>query len=115
KLEVPAEDVLLPDNNGAEINHLARDATSDPFDPVNLRIDQSFLNRGAAKKLLTTVPVRKPHKQDFIRVHPSEDCRLTAALIELHEDRETYLVLPGFAHQLNEGEYFTATLYLCIN
>src|SRR6266446_4716672 len=62
--------------------------------PEALRIDQSFLNTGAAKKLLTTVPIRKPNKQDFVRVHPSPEYRLTVALIELKESRETYLVMP---------------------
>jgi hypothetical protein len=85
------------------------------FDPVKLRIDQSFLNHGVAKKLLTTIPIRKPNKQDFFRVHPSENYRLPAAFIELKDDRETYLVLPEFAPQLSESEYFAAILYLCIN
>jgi uncharacterized protein YbdZ (MbtH family) len=87
----------------------------DPFDPENLRIDQSYLSQPAAKKLLTTVPVRKPHKQDFIRVHPAEVYRLNAALVELHDERETYLVLTRFISELGEGEYFVATLYLCVN
>jgi hypothetical protein len=85
------------------------------FDPSELRIDQSFLNRAAAKKLLTTIPVRKPKKQDFVRVHPDEKYRLPAFLIELEEDREVYLVKPGFSAQLGESDYFAATLYLCIN
>jgi hypothetical protein len=108
---------VLPDNVG---NGVSAPSPTSPnpfaaFDPVNLRIDQSFLNHGVAKKLLTTLPIRKPNKQDFVRVHPSEEYRLTAALIELKEDRETYLVMPGFIRQLGEAEYFLATLYLCIN
>jgi hypothetical protein len=87
----------------------------DPFDPENLRIDQSYLSQPAARKLLTTVPVRKPHKQEFIRVHPAESYRLNAALVELHDERETYLVLPRLISELREGEYFVATLYLCVN
>jgi hypothetical protein len=104
----------LPDNVGNGSS--APSPTSpDPFDPTNLRIDQSFLNHGVAKKLLTTLPIRKPNKQDFVRVHPGEAYRMTAALIELSEDRETYILTPGFTHQLAENEYFIATLYLCIN
>jgi hypothetical protein len=87
----------------------------DPFDPVNLRLDQAALTRGAAKKLLTTVPVRKPNRQDFFRTHPSHEYRLTAAFIELKEDRETYLVAPAYTSQLIDGEFFAATLYLVIN
>lgn len=42
----------------------------DPFDPENLRLDQSFVETSGVKKLLTTVPVRKPNNQDFVRVRP---------------------------------------------
>jgi hypothetical protein len=41
-----------------------------PFDPANLRLSQSFVETAGVKKLLTTVPVRKPSAQDFVRVHP---------------------------------------------
>jgi hypothetical protein len=42
--------------------------------------------------------------------------RLTpAAIIEVKEDREVYLVLPGIAQQLPPGEFSVVTLYLTIN
>jgi hypothetical protein len=87
---------------------------SDPFDPVNLRLDQSFVETSGVRKLLTTVPVRKPNNQDFIRVHPGEDYRLAAAVIELKEDREVYLVLPTVAAQL-PGECVPVILFTGIN
>ena len=31
-----------------------------PFDPASLRLDQSFADTVGVKRLLTTVPVRKP-------------------------------------------------------
>jgi hypothetical protein len=34
----------------------------DPFDPAALRLDQSFTDTVGVKKLLTTIPVRKPGK-----------------------------------------------------
>jgi hypothetical protein len=67
------------------------------------------------KKLLTTVPVRKPNRQDFVRVHPDPAYRLTpAAIIEVKEDREVYLVTPNMAQAL-PGEFSTATLLTTIN
>jgi hypothetical protein len=87
----------------------------DPFDMDNLRIDQSHLSQPAAKKLLVTVPVRKPHRQDFVRVHPAPEYRLNTALIELHDEREVYLVPKPLVPELGEAEFFAATLYLCIN
>jgi hypothetical protein len=91
------------------------DDKTDPFNPTSLRLDQSFADRVGVKKLLTTVPVRKPNRQDFVRVHPDPKYRLTpAAIIEVKEDREVYLVTPDLAQQL-PGEFSVATLYLAIN
>src|SRR6478752_7913554 len=85
--------------------------TPNPFNPAALRLDQSFAETVGVKKLLTTVPVRKPNRQDFVRVHPDPAYRLTpAAIIELKEDREVYLVMPDMAPNL-PGEFSTATLY----
>jgi hypothetical protein len=88
---------------------------SNIWSPEALRIDQSFLNVGAAKKLLTTVPVRKPNKQDFVRVNPDPDYRLPVGLIELKENGEMFLVVRAISQELSESEFFLATLYLTIN
>jgi hypothetical protein len=89
--------------------------TPDPFDPASLRLEQSFAYGAGVKKLLTTVPVRKPNRQDFVRVHPDPAYRLTpAAIIELKDDQETYLVLPSMASELAR-EIAVATLFLTIN
>jgi hypothetical protein len=86
-----------------------------PFDPAMLRLDQSFVTNPGVKKLLTTVPVRKPNRQDFARVHPAPAYRLSpAAIIELKEDREVYLVTPDIASEL-PGEFGVASLYTTIN
>jgi hypothetical protein len=87
----------------------------DPFHPENLRIDEEYLQQGLVKKLLTTVPVKKPTKTDFIRVHPSQEYRLNVALIDFREDRETYLVAPRFFGYLDESLRSVHTLYLAIN
>ena len=87
---------------------------SDPFDPVNLRLDVSFSGTVGVKRLLTTVPVRKPHRQEFVRVHPASEYRLTpAAIIELQGERETYLVPPELVPEL-AGQCAYVTLYLAI-
>lgn len=88
--------------------------TADPYDPENLRLDQSFVELAGVKKLLTTVPVRKPKSQDFVRVHPSADYRRDFAIIELEEDRESYLVTPTVAADL-QNEFKPKTLFTAIN
>jgi hypothetical protein len=90
--------------------------TPSPFDNLAaLRLDQSYADTVGVKKLLTTVPVRKPNRQDFVRVHPDPAYRLTpAAIIEVKEDREVYLVTPDMAQAL-PGEFATVTLFTTIN
>lgn len=91
------------------------DNAPNPFDPAALRLDQSFADTVGVKKLLTTVPVRKPNRQDFVRVHSDPRYRLTpAAIIEVKDDREVYLVTPNMAQSL-AGEFSTVTLFTAIN
>jgi hypothetical protein len=43
----------------------------DPFaDPSKLVMSQDFARQTGVEKLLTIVPVRKPAKHDWVRVHP---------------------------------------------
>ena len=87
----------------------------DPFDPANLRLDQSFIESAGVKKLLTTIPVGKPNQQDFVRVHPDPSYRAPLiGLIELKDDREIYLVPPNLARELG-NEVKPYALYTCIN
>jgi len=39
--------------------------TDDPYDLAKLRVSQDFLETAPVKKLLTTVPMRKPGPQDL--------------------------------------------------
>jgi hypothetical protein len=45
--------------------------TGDLFDNMDqLKLDQNFSEAIGVKKQITTIPIRKPGRQDFIRVHP---------------------------------------------
>ena len=46
------------------------------LDIEGLRLSQDFTSMAGVKKLITTVPVRKPDRQSFVRVHPDEGWRL---------------------------------------
>jgi hypothetical protein len=83
-----------------------------PFEPENLRLDVSFSGGSVGvKKLLTTIPVRKPNPEDFSRVHADPAYRLTpAAAIELKSERELYLVAPHLVPEL-ASECKLYTLY----
>jgi hypothetical protein len=96
---------------------LEADATFDMYDPVNLRIDQTNINQIAAKKLLLTVRVKKPGKQEWFRVHPDPEYRVTVALFQEEGEsieKETFLILPSARAYLLDNEYSLNTLYLYV-
>jgi hypothetical protein len=88
--------------------------TLDPFAPENLRLNQSFTELVGVKKILTTVPVRKPGAQDFVRVRPGADYRENFPVIDLKDDREEYIVTASLVPELL-GEIVNKTLFLAIN
>jgi hypothetical protein len=90
------------------------DGDPDPFDPANLRLGQDFTHTAGTKKLLTKVPVRKPHKHDFVRVHRDQNYRLEVALIELGDERDMYILDPSTARALPHL-WMRAVLFTTIN
>jgi hypothetical protein len=91
-----------PDSSPARANVINTEAGQsttpangeDVFDPARLRLSQNFADAVGVKKALLTVPVRKPNRQEFVRVHPGK-YRISVAVIELKDERETYLVDPA--------------------
>ena len=77
------------------------------FDLESLKVSQDFVKDSGVKKLLTTVPVRKPNRQDFVRVHPDSSYVLDTMLLNLKEERETYLVAPSFWDEISQELTFT--------
>lgn len=88
--------------------------SDDPFDLDKLRVNPDFLETTNVRKLLTTVPIKKPNQQDFIRVHPSPAYRGLFAFIELKDDREIYIADLSEVPDL-QTECFVANLFLSIN
>jgi hypothetical protein len=86
----------------------------DSFDLDKLRLSQDFAANLGVKKALLTVPVRKPNRQEFIRVHPHEDWQLETVILELKEERETYLVDRNLWGHL-PGDLIPKILYAVIN
>jgi hypothetical protein len=92
-----------------------KSATDDSFPELSkLRLSQEFLATAGAKKILATVPVRKPRPQDFVRVHPGAEFREPFAVIELKDDRERYLITPEIASAL-PTEIVMEMFYTAIN
>jgi hypothetical protein len=86
----PVFQVVASGTQNPETNNL------DPFTPENLRLDQNFTETVGVKKLLTTIPIRKPGKQVFFRVRPDSEgktWREMLPIIDLKDDREEYIVM----------------------
>jgi hypothetical protein len=90
------------------------DAVSDdPFDLAKLRLPQDFLAESPVKKLLTTVPVRRPGPQDFVRVHPSTAYRHLMAMLKIEDDRDEFYAVnlgavPDLQNECHAVNLFTA-------
>jgi hypothetical protein len=89
---------------------------ADPFDPASLRLSQEFGAGLGVKKALLSVPVRKPANSWWVRVHAAPEYRLQTAVIELKEDRETYLVAPILWDDLmTEATFSPRALFTAVN
>ena len=62
------------------------------FDLDAIRLPQNFGESSGIKKLLTTVPVRKPNRTQFFRTHP--DHRLDVMLLKYGDTDDLYIVMP---------------------
>jgi hypothetical protein len=84
------------------------------FDLSKIRLSQDYTQQSGTKKVFRTIAVQKPGGQEFVRVHPDEDMRLETAVLELKEDRETYLVDRELWQELRK-EIVPKVLYTTIN
>ena len=86
---------------------------ADKFAPQRLRVSQNFGQVTATQKKLTSVPVNKPNKQQWVRVHPDADYRLDVAIIEMKEGNHMFLVEPSLVQELG-AEVSFVTLFTAI-
>jgi hypothetical protein len=104
------ENVSIPLTNGIA------ETAADPFDLSRLRLSQDFVAAAGVRKILNTVPVRKPSKEWFVQTHPDVDYRIQTCVVELKEDSETYLVDPSLWDELaSESTFSPRALITTIN
>ena len=90
------------------------DEPSDPFDVERLR--SSSLEDVGVERITLTVPVRRPGRAEFFRVHPDPAYALDWVVLERDDemDRETYWVTQQFRGEL-EDELKRVRVFTCIN
>jgi hypothetical protein len=88
----------------------------DPFDPAALGLSQDFAAADGLKRVLLSLPVRKPANTWFVRVHTDPAYRLETMVIELKDDHEMYLVAPSLRSSLAaEPTFGVRALYTAVN
>ncbi len=108
-------DSKLPDAIADRLTATPPEAeVADPFNADNLRMSQDFSSAVGVKKILTTMPCRKPNRHEFVRVRPGEEWRLETGVFEDKANRETYLVQPSLWPEML-GEITPTCLFLAVN
>jgi hypothetical protein len=95
------------------VDALSVPTTPDPFDAKALALPPDFfVAGGAANPKPKNVQVRKPHDQEWIRVHPDPAYRGNFGTILLRDDREFYLLAPPITTAMRGHRYLkTVTIY----
>ena len=91
-MEKPTLQVVPGTESGPEASNL------DPFAPENLRLDPSCTEGAGVRKLLTTIPVKKPGGKCSSASIPS--IREMFPIIDLKDDREEYIVVKELVPEL---------------
>jgi hypothetical protein len=90
----------------------AEQATPDPFDAKALRLPPAYEKNAGVRKVINTIPVRKPHGQEWVRVRPGEEYSDNFGVIELKDDGEYYLLAPhligSYENEMKRIRIFTA-------
>ena len=79
-----------------------------------LRLHENYQADVAVRRVLTSVPVGKPNRHEFVRVHPGEDFRLDTFVLDSKEDHEVYIITRE-ARVFLVDEMVPVTLYLSVN
>lgn len=99
--------ITNPPHEDGEVENL------NPFDPKRLRISRAFSEGPTVQKIVASVQVRKPNRQEYFRVHPDPEMRIDTLLLELRDDRQSYLISLDVAPAI-PGEAVAKTLYTSV-
>ena len=72
-------------------------AAGDPFALENLNAANASVEDLGVAKIILNIPVDKPGRQDFFRVHPEPTYKMDGRIIKLEAEREIYLVTNSIA------------------
>ena len=70
------------------------------LDLETLRLNQDFASEVGVRKLVTTIPVRRPDNHAFFRIRAEDEFKLPVALLEFRELNEKYIINHSLAAQM---------------
>lgn len=97
---------MLSDNNVSSVeasNNTQEKLKPNPFDPESLRIATGGGENLSIKKVITTIPVKKPSREMYVRTSPKSEHTIDLLLLELKDESEVYVVSPAL-HEALMGE-----------
>jgi hypothetical protein len=103
-----------PSANGSAPAGNAAEEPSDPFDTERLR--SASLENIGVEKITLTIPVRRPGRNEFFRVHPDPEMTVDWFVLERDDDidRQVYWVTEEFRGGLLD-ELKPVRIFTCIN
>jgi hypothetical protein len=90
------------------------DASASVFDNLDaLRLSSEDAANVDTREILSRVPVRKPDRAEFFRVHPNQEMQITTGVYVNRQERETYFVAPELRGEM-AGEWRPVLLVTAI-
>lgn len=83
-------------------------------DLESLRLSQDFVAQTSVRPVFTSIPVRKPHRQEFVRVRPGQEWRFETGLFKDEESGEFYIVSPSLWADFS-GDIKPTCLVTCVS
>ena len=85
---------------------------TEALNPRNMLLSQDYAAQVVVKKEVIKVPIKKPHRQEWVITHPDPENRVNVAIVEDKETRDVYIVAPEMQDALLE-EWVPKILILC--
>jgi hypothetical protein len=103
-----------PESESKPVSGVPPLVAPDPFDAKALRLPPAFTQNAGIRKVISTIPVRKPHGQEWFRVCPYEGFSDEYGVIILRDENEVYLLHPDLVGAY-ENEMTRVRIFVCLS
>jgi hypothetical protein len=73
-------------------------ATKTRFDASKFKMQSMDVNDPVAQKVIIRLPIKKPHKEEFVRCLSSDEYQISCGIYQPKDEERIYLVAPDIAH-----------------